>query len=470
VVRFFTDESRAAARLLSSSAYRFLEHVETTPTLLEAETFEALEGLPRNFPLQPWPLFVSTQLARRAATAARAMFDLLRRAPRRAFSSSPADLGRYYRIDEPEAALRALELGHDARDIIARADLAWQEAGFKLMELNCSGALGGWDSFVAADVILGVRDVNSFVQASHLKPHATHPLFEFLEHAATVAASTAAEGPLNLAVLHRSDDPIPEDAPAGRLFGFVEALYQDVLRRTLGRTGKLTIGSCDDVEIVEGAAMLRGERQHVLLEFSSSGMTATYEARLRAVPDRPRFRAFNGPETALVGDKRTMALVWRLHDQGLLGEEEARAVRSTLPWTALVGPGMVRRGDTEVDLLSLLGADQQRMVLKRGSSDSGRHVVIGAEATAESWASSVRLAREEGDWIVQELVPALALPLQHGEQGWAPHRMVWGAFVFGARDGGAYGRASPVDTGMVVNSGRGARDVIIFEVDDDTHH
>src|SRR5690606_7409568 len=131
-----------------------------------------------------------------------------------------------------------------------------------------------------------------------------------------------------------------------------------------------------------------------------------------------------------------------------------------VPWTARLAPGQAVRDGHEIDVLSMVDAHRHRLVLKRGTGCSGRHVVVGAESSPAQWDDAVRSAVADDDWVVQDLVQSTPFALQHGTDSWAMHRVVWGTFVLGGRAGGTFGRASPSEAGCVVNAARGSRDAV----------
>lgn len=118
----------------------------------------------------------------------------------------------------------------------------------------------------------------------------------------------------------------------------------------------------------------------------------------------------------------------------------------------------------ERPLPELLAAERGAFVLKQAIAVGGQGVLVGRSETREAWKAAVERALAGGDWIAQEYVDTPLYPFQAGEEGWAPHRLVWGPFVFGDDYGGLFVRLLPTDRGPVVNLGRGAVVGLAFEV------
>jgi len=97
----------------------------------------------------------------------------------------------------------------------------------------------------------------------------------------------------------------------------------------------------------------------------------------------------------------------------------------------------------------------------------GEGVYIGQGTSAEQWKTLVNNALRENNALVQELVDAPPGLYQVGEDGCAPHDLVWGTWVFGPLYGGSFVRAIPKKgPRRVVNAYTGARISIVFEVDE----
>ncbi len=88
----------------------------------------------------------------------------------------------------------------------------------------------------------------------------------------------------------------------------------------------------------------------------------------------------------------------------LLEQSAADDLAKCLPWTVPLADSEVRFDGKKYSLENLLNLKRKRFVLKKADSCSGDHVLLGVQMKSDSWREAVRLAIEEGDFIVQENV------------------------------------------------------------------
>ncbi|MFI1996873.1 hypothetical protein [Actinoplanes sp. NPDC020271] len=134
-------------------------------------------------------------------------------------------------------------------------------------------------------------------------------------------------------------------------------------------------------------------------------------------------------------------------------------VNRFVPWSRVVRDGAVERAGAERDLRSLLVAEQNSMVLKRGVGGSGRYVVLGRSVDASAWSAAVDRAMEEGRWIVQEFVEpvTMKMPFWEVESSSVVDRGVPGVispFVIDGRDAGCLLRYTLDPSGRLVSFGQ----------------
>jgi hypothetical protein len=184
-------------------------------------------------------------------------------------------------------------------------------------------------------------------------------------------------------------------------------------------------------------------------------------------------KLYNAPVRSMLTDKRNLALVSELAENGQVLEPAERELAARhLPWTRRLAAAEVRWQGREVWLPELALAAREELVIKRAREGRGAAVRLGAAMPEEAWKEQVERALAQGDWIVQERVEQLPYVHQQGERGCGPHDVVWGLFVFGSRYGGGFLSLAPRSARAgagdgVVNLTRGASAGVIFEVLDD---
>lgn len=463
----FPPAQRDAAESLSAGALRLLERVEAEPELAERRRHrEVLEAARRRIPvflgfdpdapygLQPWPLLLSRQRRDDLERVALGLARLMRSLPGRLFGGDAAAVRRFYGLESDMLAVLLLAEPTGIDEALCRLDVVDTADGAKVMEFNSGNPAAWQDNAVSpafpqaspfAD-LLDERRATWTDTADHLIRHAVRcgvssPVADGDELNLAVVAATHSEG--------YSKDNHPVDH------------YRECFRSALdgvgeGRRGRLHLVANDELAFEKGALVVDGDRIHVVFG---------------DVDERNRqhlFRAFkagnlvhlSSPVGPLVlGDKRNLAVLSeRAGDEGLFDADERRLIERYVPWTrrVITEAAASFRGGPERPLPELLRDHRRDLVLKGALSFGGEDVVVGRTVEEDRWRHTVQGALESGGWVVQEYLEAVTYPLQHGEEGWAPHRVVWGPWVAGDEYAGLFVRVMPEERGPVVNMVTGA--------------
>lgn len=474
------EEQRFAARRLSPAAERLLDQVELTPALLSREVFAPLYAAARRriptilgmdpagpYRLQPWPLLLSSGRAAEMAKASRSLVRLIRQIPRRAFGDDPAAVQRYYGLDSELLATLLLSHPHGMDDVPFRLDVVDTPQGWKCLEVN-AGNVAGWPTNALGPVGLGHGPLAGFLEEE--KVHWDDTVGPLIRHAVErcVAEPDLLDGGgLNVAVV----------AAAKGVYSLRDnhdrALYDRAFQAALaelapGVRGRLHLVGPDDLRFEAGRLVLGGDRIHGVLEI------------LDEPTRRDLFRAFKAGQLKLLsapagplvlGDKRNLALLSEHAGDGLLDPVERELVERFVPWTRRVSATATASfpGAPERVLPDLLREHRRDLVLKGGLSVGGEHVVVGRHVSEERWRQAMESALAGDGWVVQEHLDVATVPLQlaDGGAGWAPHRVVWGPFIFGDRYGGVFVRVAPADRDPVVNVSNGAEVALAYVAGDD---
>lgn len=459
-----SEGALAAHRALSERGVELLERVAADPAWLRRSSFAALDRPSGyvSYPLQSWPTFVSSARLRELESANAAVCRLVVRVPERVFGLDPARLAAFYGLDATYAAL----LVNLLRDplymdaLVARGDFVQTADGFRCLEMNLSGNLGGWRTPLWERFYTEVPLIADYLEERGIRHRENDTVRALFGHVVERARRRGNfEGELNVAFRVAADNRSHPD---------VERYAREELSRRLGEEGiaRGTLEVCQVSDLrLEGAALHLGARRvHALFEQDEG------------LPDRNVFRAllagtvdvYNGPAAAILGDKRNLALLSELAGRGELEAGEREVVASHVPWTRTVRAGeAVELEGRERAIEELLRGERGRLVLKPATAAQGEGVTVGRAVSDERWreASTAALDEAGGPWIVQELASSVPYLYQCGAEGCAEHDMVWGLFVFGETPAGGFLRMMPQGGQGVINAARGASEGVLFEVD-----
>lgn len=459
----FTAGEKAAQERWSPVNREFLEYVERTPGCVRRSRYEGLEVLSRAVfgRLQAWPTFVSAEQRRRLERGAVGVCRLLKRLVHHRFAGDPAAVARFYGLGA-ERSLRlaaALEVPGALDGVVARGDFVEAAEGLRCIELNMTSDLGGWETPLWAEVYRRIPLLADFLDGRPVSSRNTvELLFRHVLERAVRLGHGDDDGGYHLLFAAPQEQRAPEP-----LLRYAEKLYRRVLAE-LAPAAEGSVGSCLPDELRAGDQRVwHGERPVAAVIELYDGVL---DPAIEELWCRGRVGIYNGPPTPLLRDKRNLALLSaHAAASDLFDADERQLIAELVPWSRVVAAGEESFAGRRAPLADLLLAARRRLVLKPARLSQGRDVHVGCYTEPEVWRRTVARALEEGDWIAQEYVEPMPRPYQTGEEGYGPHDVVWGLFVFGERYGGGFLRVQERGGhGGVINSARGAADGILFEV------
>jgi len=163
------------------------------------------------------------------------------------------------------------------------------------------------------------------------------------------------------------------------------------------------IGSLDDVSY--DGSRLRVQGEEVQLVYRRALIEDLGDSDLIAAAREGAAVVVNPFRANVASNKKILALLQDPRFEYLVGKPEAEAIRSTLPWTRVLRPGLATYGEWAFDLLSFVSDNRERLVLKPASDYGGRGVMLGMETDQSAWDDTIEAHHDAGDFIVQEYVP-----------------------------------------------------------------
>jgi hypothetical protein len=447
-----SDDLQAGLRL-SNTQGRFLEIVRQDARWWDRASFPGLWDPTPMFPnaFQPWPVFISravvdtvaADVGRLAAVTQRALF---RRATEDLTATAAA-------LGEANASLLAAFVARGGRPAGSlRADMVETRNGFRCVELNISGALGGWPLGAIASRLESIPLVHELFTALGERPRHLGPLGPAFEHFGNVARARGGA----MVVF----------GPAGgsrEACDFVAAGFQVLAEASMdpARLPTMYFRRPQDLSITADGVRVSDapEPIAVILE---AGFPVPAAENLLAIEASGAAALYNGPLTNLLSDKRLLAFAHEdAQDCVGMTHDEAETVKAVLPRTCLLFPDRAQHAVVK----EILASPRAELVLKRADSYGGNGVFIGSDVSAREWDDAVGRAFEEPGWILQERVHGIYRPML-GTDGVAPHGIVWGWFELDGVCVGVFPRVLRRELGNVVNVSRGGELAIAYLVDE----
>jgi hypothetical protein len=448
------ERTRETHAGLSEVDVRFRELARRDPELLRGDSGDGgapPEAAQLRSPRQPWPLFISADRARELADAAVAVSRLVRSLPERIFGNDAARMAAFYGHDEAFLRL-ALQPPNAIADGLSRGDFIDSPQGFRCLEQNIGGNLGGLDNCLVARLALATPAIRRFVAAlggpdggMRVRHRDTfHLLARYVIYQAL--SGGISNGEVNVALV--LSVPVLARAALGAFF----VREYETLLAEIGPPlrGQLFICGNEGMTVERGALHRFGVRLHAVIEWD----TARLDPMIVRCFKTGTLHLYNGPTSGVLSDKRNIALLSEGLESDAFSAEEKAAIERHVPWTRRLVPGPLER---------LAAAKREGLVLKKAWSHGGAGVVLGRESAPAAWEHAVGRALSEGDWILQEHVESRPYLFQHGD-GCRIHRVAWGPYVFGSEYAGMFVRAQAEAEGGVINATHGATSAPLFEV------
>lgn len=433
---------------------RFLEFVERHPEL--ATPFKG-SGIQHIFPVQAWPTFVNPQRRQQIADATLGVFRLLKSIPKRIFGGDPGRIGAFY--NKPATIMAHVISDPDGLDsAIARGDFIDSEGGFKCVEFNSCGNIGGMNiEFLAPAYRQQSAVFSRFVEETATHARSDRPVLALFEHFARETRRLAiARNEINIAVIV-DDEAVHRQA---NTFSYAPVYTEALSRVDPALHGRIICCPLEEVESRGGAIYHRNVRMHAVWEL---GIRERCAEQFHIPFKYRRIAYFNSPLACLLGDKRNLSLLSQHADDARFTADEQAIIRRHIPWSRNVEDLESRYAGEVGPLLTLVKRYRERLVLKKGGGMGGEQVFIGRWISSDEWDDKLRIALADSDWMVQEYVEPRSLLYQQGERGMAPFHSVWGTYCYGDTFAGIYVRVAPENTPAPINSAQSAMTSLVFE-------
>lgn len=393
------------------------------------------------------PLFIGDSECRQLYTDVDNVRAALHSLPARLFDGDFAAFARAAGAYGPVAAVLACQ---NEPTRLGRADLYASRAGFQLLELNHTSAVGGVDNAQMCRTLLRHPVLAEFARA-----HGLGFVDTLRNLVDTVFAETGTEpGSSPMIALtgwptwnEQGRDPQMEAIAADwRKLGVdAHACHLGELSR---RSGRIWFGS-RPVDVI-----FRMFSIGQLLE--SSRATATLAPVLDAAA-RGEVKLCAPIDSDIFSSKAALAMVSDDANRHLFTAAQRESIDRIVPWTRLVRPGLVTVPDgSRADLLDYAVASQDELILKPSMGSEGAGVIPGwKDLSPQQWSAHVASASEPWYVIQKRVRPEPELfPDEHGELiSWIP---VWGLMTGSPGYSGIYIRAVMGPDAGVINQALGA--------------
>ena len=458
-----TEKIKVAHERLSKTNLKFLEFVEKNPWCLKHSYYENIKWPYRPLIFQPWPLYVNQYFKKEMMEAGKDVYNLIKQIPKKIFNFNAREIGRYYEVSQETInhILSGITEEH-IHHLLGRGDYIYSpEHGFKCMEYNISGNLGGWELPFWNDMYRQTEPLTKFFNET--SPELIN------ENLIDIALRLY----INRIIQHfpnQRNDINTVMVMAGHPDGTINSplekysfsLYQDILKsKNMGLQGELNV--CDYKHLIVKGNYLYYKGKRVLCLHENYGGVVPEE--IYHVSRIGELILYVGPLTFLMSNKLNIALLSEHEESNLFSPKERQTIKKYIPWSRKTLPGQTRYQGETINLETFILTNREKLVLKPALSYGGKDILIGIYTSPQEWGNSVQTAFHKKTWLVQEYIEPSSYLFQEGKEGCGEHDIVWGIFVFGGTYAGSFLRTlSKTDNKGLINAKQGADVSVVFEV------
>ncbi|MCB1057987.1 MAG: hypothetical protein KDD11_21005, partial [Acidobacteria bacterium] len=142
------DDVRRAQKELSQVALDLAEAAAADPDACAPWPWQQLEGsgwfTEEPYPVQPWPTLIGPEKLAQIRRGTEGVVKLAKTLPERVFDNDPEAIAEFYGLEDEVFAMLWLEPPNGLAGAIGRCDFIDGPGGFRCLELNLAGNVGGW--------------------------------------------------------------------------------------------------------------------------------------------------------------------------------------------------------------------------------------------------------------------------------------------------------------------------------------
>ncbi len=457
-----TDLIRANHRSLSGVSEAFLDYIVQNPDCTSPHSYreyqvpDVLKNL--GVTIQSWPTFLGKEKRAEIERAANGIPRLLATIPERIFKNDMEKISQFYGINDAMLTKIILSPPTGMDGLMARGDFLDTSSGFKCIEANAGGSIGGMRMYAWSDMYSNDAHISGFLEKEGVKAAPRHPMHVLFEQIiGYVTGKGIAKKDVNIVIAIDSDQILPG------LTQYLNQEYQLTIKKLgKGFSGKAIACSYKDLKMVGKGVYYQTTRVHAIVEHT----TVRVPTHIFRAFKGGLVHLFNGPVGYIMNHKNNLALLSQHEDSPLYSDEEQAIIRNHIAWSRVLEPTTTLYQGRKFKIPEDLIAERASFVVKASQGARGVGVYVGAFLSQKEWEQIVNKRIKENGWLVQEYLTPRQHIYQDVKRGFAPHDIVWGMYSFGGVYGSGFLRMTtrePDSTG-VINASLGASVGIIFEV------
>ncbi len=419
---------------LMSHADKTLEKIRAFKSHLEENNSFLYGG--EHSPIVPIPFILSEEEARKLAGLSSQLVEIILSIPKRIFGNDLKLYAKALKVPENRFELYSQTFGDDV-SYACRGDALLTSDGWKFVELNVSGILGGIDIGSANKANEHLEFFEGFDSASDFAY--LDPIESLKEKLRRSARKLKPTGRATVAIIEWSQwMPDLKDH-----YYCLKNLLQDPAYEVV---------VCDEKEISIAEDFLSKDGQVidiVLRSFQSFDSLPDIQlmTELMVLHKKRKIECYVPSHAELFMSKMNFSILWDPKNQDLFSDAEKEFIREYIPETFAI------------DNMTVVLREKDNFIIKASASWGGDGVYAGWEHEEEEWTELLSTLPESSAFIAQKRVQVVEFPLPfavNDELKIEGQNVVWGPIIIDTQYAGMFTRALPINKGSIVNGSRGA--------------
>ena len=411
-----------------------------------------LDPILKSYPytLNGTPVILSRENTEKLANASVSFPMLVRKMIKIIFNDDVKKIANFYGVDDKYLSdtLSMDILPHT----ICRNDIIHSKDGYKIIELNVSGNLGGWQTHLYESLYRTNKNLKQFIGSTD-----TIKLTNILQHYVNCLVNSSQGGEEKVGLLVVIDDPAWHDR--------VVSLYKVIFSRLKNsqHASFIFVSAQDDISFSDHKMYVGGQRVHAVLRRGDSKILTNSHSQLLDCFVNNNLVLPDNPLSVLLSDKRSLALLYSIKDDSAFTQHERELVDKYLPWTVLSGLEKITYGGKEIALGDFMRSHKDELVVKLADGYQGYSVHVGRYSNDQKWQELSNELLTNNKYVIQQFYPSNALLAENGDQGYTLFDCIWGVFSFAGTYGGMNLRIMPQGNFGIINAAQGAQVALVFE-------
>ena len=302
------------------------------------------------------------------------------------------DLG----LTEIERELVAIDPGYAAVSPTSRLDSFLTQTAYSFVELNGESPAGIAYADAAYDIFSSLPVMKEFTADYNVRPmYGKRLMLEVLITSYEEYLGRKPERAPRIAIVDLAGVPTVKEFELFREF-FEQSGYPSV------------ICTPQELEFRDNRLSVAGQEIHIVYKRLLVNEYLPIIREYPALLDAYRAGAIcmvNSFRSKLIHKKALFAVLTDPKHAGLFSDDELAQIQAHVPWTRIVRDEHTDYFGREVNLLDLIRASGDRMVLKPNDDYGGHGITIGWNVDQRGWDDAINNALADGDYLVQERVP-----------------------------------------------------------------